>query len=200
MVIIAGLGNPGTKYAKTRHNVGFRVLDLLSEEHRITLQGKDLYELGKGMIEAQESILLKPLTFMNRSGLALKKLLKKRSLLPEELQNRLIVVHDDLDLETGTIRIRRNGSSGGHKGVESIINELGTKDFIRVKIGIGREGDIPAEEYVLSSFKAPERDLIREAIAKAAQAVVVIMTEGVDKAMNKFNRSARLLESPLEKP
>lgn len=199
MVIIAGLGNPGTKYAKTRHNVGFRVMDLLSEEYRIPLQGKDLYDLGKGIIEGQESILLKPLTFMNRSGLALKKLLKKRSLLPEELQNRLIVVHDDLDLETGTVRIRRNGSSGGHKGVESIINELGTKDFIRVKIGIGREGDIAAEEYVLSTFKARERDFIKEAIAKAAQAVVVIMTEGVDKAMNNFNRSTRLLESPLEK-
>src|SRR5512139_2882923 len=148
MVIIAGLGNPGTKYAKTRHNIGFRVIDVLAEEFRVPLQEKDLYVIGNGTIGGEECILVKPLTFMNRSGLALKKLLKKRPLSPEDLRSGLVVIHDDLDLETGKVRIRKSGSSGGHKGIESIITELATRDFIRVKIGIGREGDVPAEEYV----------------------------------------------------
>jgi PTH1 family peptidyl-tRNA hydrolase len=191
MWIIAGLGNPGIKYSRTRHNIGFMIVDRLSEEYRISLEEKDLYFIGKGAIEGVEVILLKPLTFMNRSGMAVKKALKKFNVVSEKLSDRFIVIHDDIDLEPGIIKIRRNGSSGGHKGIESIILETGTKDFIRIKIGIGRDKDIPAEEYVLSRFKSSEKKLIADATVNAAHAVVKITTDGVDKAMNMYNRPVK---------
>lgn len=191
MWIIAGLGNPGTKYSATRHNIGFKVIELLSEEFDIPLREADMYFVGKGTIEGIDVILLKPLIFMNRSGVAIKKILKKNNLLSDDLTDRLIVVHDDLDMDLGVLKIRRNGSSGGHKGVESIIQEIGTKNFVRVKIGIGRDSSVPVEEYVLQNFKPSEENVIKDAIINAARAVTLIVTEGLDKAMNKYNRSHR---------
>lgn len=187
MWIIAGLGNPGSKYSGTRHNIGFRVIDRLSEEYNIRLEERDIYVIGKGAIGGVDVILLKPLTFMNRSGLAVKKILKKRNVSPD----RLIVVQDDLDIDTGAVKIRRNGSSGGHRGIESIIQELGTRDFVRVKVGIGRDKDIPVEEYVLRTFKPAEKNIVKDVIINTAYAVTVIVAEGVDKAMNKYNRSPK---------
>src|SRR5208283_2441988 len=135
MWIIAGLGNPGSRYEKNRHNVGFIVIDKLSEQYGIALEEKDSYCLGKGSVEGQSVILLKPLTFMNRSGNAVSKVLKKYNALPVSL----IVIHDDLDLGTGVIKLKKTGASGGHKGIESIIQGTGTRDFLRVKVGVGRD-------------------------------------------------------------
>lgn len=189
MWIIAGLGNPGNKYSGTRHNIGFRVIDQLSEQYDIKLEDRDIYSIGKGAVKGADVFLLKPLTFMNKSGLAVKKTLKKLNILSDNLVDKLIVVHDDLDIDTGLIKIRKGGSSGGHKGIESIIQEIGTKDFVRVKIGIGRQKDIPAHEYVLCSFNLSEKNLIKDVIINTVNAVASIVTEGVDKAMNKYNRS-----------
>lgn len=187
MWLIVGLGNPGNKYARTRHNIGFSVVDRLSGEYNIPLQEKDAYVIGKGAIEGNQIVLLKPLAFMNRSGLAVKKILKKSTIQPNEL----IVIHDDLDLEPGMLKIRKNGSSGGHRGVESIIQEIGTKDFIRVKVGIGRDNDMPVEQYVLSNFRPAEKNIVKDAIIRTVQAVAAITTEGVERAMNRFNRPSQ---------
>ena len=187
MWLIVGLGNPGNKYARTRHNIGFSVVDRLSGEYNIPLQEKDAYVIGKGAIEGNQIVLLKPLAFMNRSGLAVKKILKKSTIQPNEL----IVIHDDLDLEPGMLKIRKNGSSGGHRGVESIIQEIGTKDFIRVKVGIGRDDDMPVEQYVLSNFRPAEKNIVKDAIIRTVQAVAAITTEGVERAMNRFNRPSQ---------
>jgi len=185
--IIAGLGNPGRKYEKTRHNVGFMVVDKLSEQYGIELEEKDSYCLGKGAIEGQAVVLLKPLTLMNRSGNAVSKVLKKFDTFPGSL----IVVHDDLDLDTGVIKLKKTGASGGHKGIESIIQGTGTRDFFRVKVGVGRDRDIPAEIYVLSNFRPFEKSIIKDAILNAVDAVTAIITVGIDKAMTRHNRAAR---------
>jgi PTH1 family peptidyl-tRNA hydrolase len=189
--IVVGLGNPGIKYSATRHNIGFMVLDRLSETHRIPLAIKENYSFGRGTIEDATIILLKPLTYMNLSGTAVRKVLKKFSQIRECQVGNIIVVHDDLDLEAGIVKIRKTGSSGGHKGIDSIIQEIGTKEFIRVKIGIGRESEIPVEEYVLRRFKSSEKKLIEDGIIKAMSAVESIVTEGVEKAMNTFNRTIK---------
>ncbi len=196
MWLIAGLGNPGNKYSRTRHNVGFRVIDRLSEQYGITLQEKDSYSIGKGAIGGCRVILLKPLTFMNRSGIAVQALLRKAPVMLDTFADRLIVVHDDLDIETGVIRVRRNGSSGGHKGVESIITELGTREFIRIKIGIGRDAAVPVEGFVLSPFSPEERTVVKDAIIRASCAAVLIVTEGLQKAMTLYNRSAGTKAQP----
>jgi PTH1 family peptidyl-tRNA hydrolase len=139
--------------------------------------------IGKGSIEGNEVILVEPLTFMNRSGAAVKEVMRRYPLEPENL----VVVHDDLDMETGKLKIRKKGSSGGHRGIESLMENLGTREFIRVKIGIGREEGVPAEEYVLRKFGRDEIPLIKTAIIRASDAIAMIIRDGVDKAMNEFN-------------
>ena len=183
MWLIVCLGNPGRRYTRTRHNVGFMAADDIAGRYGIELKTKESYIIGKGSIEDNEVILMEPLTFMNRSGLAVKEVMKKYPLGPENL----IVVHDDLDMETGKLKIRKKGSSGGHKGIESIIGKLGTREFIRVKIGIGREEGVPAEEYVLRKFGKDAIPLIKDAIVRASDAIAMIVRDGVDKAMNEFN-------------
>jgi PTH1 family peptidyl-tRNA hydrolase len=190
MWVIAGLGNPGEKYAATRHNSGFMVLDRLSDKFRVTFTAKDDYSLGKGSIAHVNVILLKPLTYMNLSGSAVRKVLKKANLLQDGEITNFIVIHDDLDLEPGVVKIRRNGSSGGHKGVESIIRETGSKDFIRVKVGIGRDREIPVEEYVLRRFRPAEKKMVEDGILQAVHAIETILTGGIEKAMNACNRTA----------
>lgn len=190
MVVVAGLGNPGRKYAKTRHNVGFMVIDRLADALGLSFAETALSAVGKGTLDGHDVTLLKPLTFMNHSGRAVRDLLRRKGIPPEGLQGSLIVVHDDLDIATGVVRVRRNGSSGGHKGIESIIQEIGSRDFIRVKVGIGRDRDIPAEEYVLSGFRRGERNVIAEAVGSAAEAVMVIISSGVAQAMERCNRTS----------
>jgi PTH1 family peptidyl-tRNA hydrolase len=191
MWVIAGLGNPGEKYSATRHNIGFMVVDRLSEEYRVPFTVKDDYSLGKGAIDHVNVILLKPLTYMNLSGSAVRKILKKTNLLQDGEITNFIVIHDDLDLETGVVKIRRNGSSGGHRGIESIIQETGSRDFIRVKIGIGRDRKIPVEEYVLRRFRAAEKKMVEDGLLQAVHAIETILTGGIEKAMNACNRTAK---------
>ena len=181
---IVGLGNPGKKYSKTRHNIGFQVVEEIARRYAIDLKEKEKYRIGRGSIGGRDILLIEPLLYMNNSGVVIKYIVGRFNILPENL----IIIHDDLDMETGKIRIRRKGSSGGHKGVESIIQNLSSKDFPRLKIGIGREDDATAEDYVLSKFRKNEIPLINGAIEKASGAVTTVLMEGLEKAMNRFNR------------
>ena len=184
MWLVAGLGNPGDDYADTRHNIGFMVIDALAARLSIQIKRKSSsFIYGRGFIGEQEAILIKPLTFMNRSGIAVRDALRKY----EEIDN-ILVVHDDLDLETGVIRIRKTGSSGGHNGIGSIIERLGTRDFIRLRIGIGRSDRIPAERYVLRPFSKQQRPAMQEAVEKAVDAIEIILNKGISQAQNIFNR------------
>lgn len=188
MILIAGLGNPGEKYRRTRHNIGFLVIDRIAEEYGIALQTKDSYSIGEGALEGHRVTLLKPLAFMNLSGRAVQKILRKFVGSSEEPGSRLIVIHDDIDMPVGRVRLRRNGSSGGHRGIESIIVETGTKEFVRIKVGVGRDPNVPVEHFVLQSFRPDERDAVKESIGQAADAVVTIVAHGIDRAMNSVNR------------
>ena len=183
MWVIAGLGNPGRKYSRTRHNIGFMAVEEIAQRNGIEFTDRKEYRIGRGSIEGHNVILIEPLLYMNRSGPVVNAILKKFTV---QFDN-LIVIHDDLDMETGKLRIRKTGSSGGHKGVESIIQNIGAKDFIRVKIGIGREPGTLVEDYVLSKFTRQEISAIKETIEKTTDAVHAIIDEGVDKAMNTFN-------------
>jgi len=202
MKLIFGLGNPGKKYAFNRHNAGFCVLDTLAERHEISLTKNDSNSIvGPGEISGVTVLLVKPKTYVNSSGRAVRALMTKFKVKPEDI----IVVYDDLDMPLGRIRVRSNGSSGGHNGLKSIIAETGSARFNRVKIGIGRpdEGrDERASEeeivdYVLNDFT--EGELIKMIIAyrNASAAVETILSEGITAAMNKFNKSTR--EKPEKK-
>jgi PTH1 family peptidyl-tRNA hydrolase len=180
---IVGLGNPGSKYAKTRHNLGFMVVDVITEFLDVEFKEKKDYMIVRGSLAEHEVQLVEPLTFMNLSGIAVKDVLHKFDITPDNL----IVIHDDIDMDVGRLKIKKSGSSGGHKGIESIIQNIGTKEFIRVKIGVGREIGMLAEDYVLKKFKKEELPLIKDAIQRAADAITVIVSEGIEKAMNKFN-------------
>jgi PTH1 family peptidyl-tRNA hydrolase len=182
--LVAGLGNPGRKYENTRHNLGFRVVDQIAERLGVEFSQKKDYLISEGLYGDQRMVLIKPLTFMNLSGMAVRTVLRYRAISPDNL----IVVHDDLDLPVGRIRIRRRGSSGGHKGVQSIIDQSGTSEFIRVKIGIDGPRDRPAEIYVLEKFHPNEREIINEAVSRASDAVFRIVMDGVSHAMTEYNR------------
>ena len=184
MWLVVGLGNPDDEYADTRHNVGFMVIDALAARYSITLKQKTTnYVFGRGFIEDQKAVLVKPLTFMNKSGVAVRDILFKF----DEIED-LIVVHDDLDLETGVVRIRKKGSSGGHRGIQSIIDCLGSKDFLRLKIGIGCSARMSAERYVLKPFNRQQRPVVEEAVEKSVDAISAILSNGVSYAQNKFHR------------
>ncbi len=187
MWLIAGLGNPDRKYLKTRHNAGFMAADelalLLGAQWGPGPRNTESL-MARAEADGQEVLLLKPLTYMNRSGMAVREVLRKNNIRPEK---NLIVIHDDIDMETARIRIRKNGSAGGHRGVESVILETGTKEFIRVKIGVGRDPSLPADVYVLQKFSKTEAPLMEEAVHRAAQAVIDVITLGVETAMNRFN-------------
>jgi PTH1 family peptidyl-tRNA hydrolase len=180
---IIGLGNYGSKYSKTRHNLGFMVIEVIAGNFDIDFHEKKDYLIGKGSIGGHDVLLIEPLTFMNLSGNAVKNILRKFNVTSENL----IIIHDDLDMDAGKLKIRKNGSSGGHRGVESIIQSIGTKEFIRVKIGIGREHGISPETYVLKKFRKDELPIIKDAVERAADAVTAIISTGIAKAMNKFN-------------
>ncbi len=183
MWLVVGLGNPGARYAKTRHNIGFMVADVIAERRGIALKERELYRIGRGSIEGNAVILMEPLTFMNRSGVAVRNVMKRYNVQPENL----IVLQDDIDMETGKVKIRKSGSSGGHRGIESVIEAIGANEFTRVKVGIGREAGVPAEDYVLRKFTRDETLVIGEAVTRAADAVAVIVNDGADSAMNRFN-------------
>lgn len=187
MKLIVGLGNPGRAYKDLRHNIGFRVLKSLSKNYRIALKRSiDTYSLsGKGRIDGKEVILAQPFTFMNLSGIAVVALVKKNKL---DLDN-LLIICDDLDLELGRFRIRGSGSSGGHRGLKSIIDYLGSQNFSRLRIGIGRpRGNLDAAEYVLSPFTKKENESVNSIVEKASECCLVWIREGINKAMNICNK------------
>lgn len=183
MWIIVGLGNPGRRYAKTRHNIGFVVVEAIAGRYGIAFLERDSSREGEGSIKDTSIVLVEPLTFMNRSGLAVREVLRRYGAGPENL----IVVQDDIDMETGKLRIRKRGSAGGHRGIASIIAETGSCEFVRVKIGVGREEGVPAEDYVLGRFRPDERPVINETVEAAVEAVGAIVSDGIESAMNRFN-------------
>lgn len=187
MYIIAGLGNPGRQYEGTRHNVGFSVIDILADKYGIALDfEKHKAICGKGVIEGEKVILVKPLTFMNLSGESLQEVVHYYKVDPE---NDLIVISDDIDLDVGRIRVRPKGSAGGHNGLKNIIAHLGTDGFARVKVGVGaKPKGWDLADWVLGHFSDEDEKLMQESKNNAALAVVDIMQEGCEKAMNHFNK------------
>jgi len=186
MFLIAGLGNPGRQYDGTRHNMGFDVIDELVDLHRIPQGGtarKAMY--GKGVIGGERAILIKPMTYMNASGEAVRAWLDYYHLDPEQ---DLVVIYDDVDQAPGDLRIRKSGSAGGHKGMKSIIQHLGTDAFARVRIGVGaKPPGWDLADYVLGRFSAADRKLVDEAIREGADAVEMILRGEIDDAMNRYN-------------
>jgi PTH1 family peptidyl-tRNA hydrolase len=183
--IIAGLGNPGRDYRDNRHNVGFMVVDRIGEEFGIRLSKFQSRAMtGSGLVEGSKLILAKPQTFMNLSGEAVAALARFYKI---PLEN-LLVIHDDLDLPFGVIRIRPGGGSGGQKGLASIINRLGNENFPRLRIGIGRPvGRMPASDYVLQDFSNSERKQLGGILDSCLGAVKVFVTTGMESAMNQYN-------------
>ena len=186
-VLIAGLGNPRPEYERTRHNLGFRVIDRLCGLLGCTLQpGKGDFVYASSRVSGSDVLLLKPLTFMNNSGIAVLDAVE-RFAVP---LSRLLVVLDDAALPLGAIRIRPGGSDGGHHGLSSVIYHLRDDQFARLRCGIGKEGGLPGQslaEYVLSSFDHEEEDAVAAMIATAAEAATEFAAAGVEQAMNKFN-------------
>ena len=192
MYIIAGLGNPGGKYDNTRHNAGFRVMDILADRMGILVEEKKHKALcGRGVLEGQKVILLKPQTFMNLSGESIRAAADFYKVDPENV----LVVYDDISLEPGQLRIRAKGSAGGHNGMKNIIAHLGTQEFPRVKVGIGEKPKgMDLADYVLSCFSKGEQELMDQAFKEAARAVAVILGQGIESAMNEFNTKKKVEE------
>ncbi|MCI9161761.1 MAG: aminoacyl-tRNA hydrolase [Lachnospiraceae bacterium] len=192
MYIIAGLGNPTKEYDKTRHNVGFAVIDQLADRYGIDVsERKHRAFCGKGVIEGQKVLLVKPQTFMNLSGESLRSAMDYYKALPEEL----IVIYDDISLPPGQLRIRLKGSAGGHNGIKNIIAHLGTQEFPRIKVGVGEKPPrMDLKDYVLSRFSKGEQELMEEAFREAAQAVAMMISDGADRAMNHFNTKKKAEE------
>lgn len=186
MYMIVGLGNPGRDYEKTRHNVGFDTVDELIDEYRIPEGGVKFKALhGKGMIGGKKVLIVKPLTFMNLSGEAVRAFVDYFKI---DVKNELIVVYDDIDLEPGNVRIRAKGSAGGHNGMKSIIQHLGTQEFARLRVGVGaKPKGRDLADHVLSRFSKEERVLVEESIQKSCKAIRCFVEEGIDSAMNKYN-------------
>lgn len=184
MKLIAGLGNPGTKYSKTRHNLGFMVVNALAAKLRAQEAGKRWRGVAARAERGGETIwLLKPQTFMNNSGLSVGMAVRELALSP----SRLLVVCDDLALPLGMLRFRTKGSSGGQKGLESIISDLVTDNFHRLRMGIGVETELTPREYVLTAFDPDQQQLIEKVIQHAASGCITWLTQGIDVAMNLHN-------------
>jgi len=191
MKLIVGLGNPGKTYAHNRHNVGFRCLNYLARLHSIRFDHRQCRaRVGIGEIRGEKVLLARPGTFMNLSGESMACLVHKHDIPLSDL----LVIYDDLDLPLGKIRLRQNGGSGGHKGMNSIISALGSEDFPRIRVGIGRpraeEQSINEEaivNYVLSDFSPPEEAIIKPVIVKVSEAIDCFLTQGTEAAMSKFN-------------
>lgn len=186
--IIVGLGNPGKQYELTRHNLGFMVMQKLAERYKISLRSSSVTKAycGKGKIEGQDVLLVLPTTYMNNSGVAVKKLAHAREV---EYEN-ILVVCDDLSLDFGRLRIRSKGSAGGHNGLKSIIALLETQEFPRLRMGIGQTGSQDTKDYVLAEFSKKEKDILNEFVDRAAEGCVAWISQGIAPAMEQYNKSA----------
>ena len=189
MKLIAGLGNPGSIYAHNRHNIGFVCLRHFAGIHHVKFDKKQgLARVGTGEIAGDKVMLARPQTYMNLSGESIVRLVAKLHIEPDDL----LVIHDDLDLPLGKIRVRYGGSSGGHNGIDSIISQLDSRDFYRIRVGIGRPTSIEDKEaqivaYVLDNFTPEEKRSITEVLPVVSHAIISLITEGLDAAMNKYN-------------
>ena len=186
--VIVGLGNPGKEYADTRHNMGYKAIDVLSSDENIEIRRNKFHSLiGQGRIAGKKVVLVKPETYMNRSGIAVREVAMYFNVAPENL----IVIYDDIDLPSGSIRIRKSGGAGTHNGMKSVVEQLGTKDFVRIRIGVGAaEAGEDLVNRVIGEVPKAERELLQKAAAEAAAAVKDIITIGVDNAMNRHNHVA----------
>ena len=189
MYLIVGLGNPGRQYEATRHNMGFDVVDRLVEEYRIPQGGVKFNAMyGKGIIGGQPALLMKPLSYMNLSGGPVREMANYFKIDPE---TEMIVIYDDIDLDPGQLRIRKQGSAGGHNGIKDLIQKLGTQKFIRIRVGVGaKPKDWDLADYVLGRIPGEERKLVDEAQERACKAVETILSEGVDAAMNEYKKKS----------
>ncbi len=186
MYIIIGLGNPTSRYEATRHNIGFDVITRISDDYKIKLDTKKHKALcGSGYIGSEKVILAQPQTYMNLSGESVRELIDFYKLTNEDI----IVIYDDVSLDVGQLRLRKKGSAGGHNGIKSIINHLGTDEFKRIKVGVGEK---PAEwdlaDYVTARFNKEDESKIRDALEKASKACEVILNDSFETAMNRFNK------------
>lgn len=186
MYIIAGLGNPGSKYEKTRHNVGFQVIDRLAVKYHIDINMKKHKAVcGTGVIEGRKVLLVKPQTYMNLSGESIREVTDFYKVNPEE---EFLVVYDDVSLNPGQLRIRKKGSAGGHNGIKNIIQHLGTQTFPRIKVGVGAKPEgYDLADYVLGHFPKEDESKMLDAYDRAVLAIAEFLTDGPDKAMNDFN-------------
>lgn len=185
MKLIVGLGNPGAKYAGTRHNAGFSVIDELAERYNIKVDtSKHKALIGKGIIKGEKVILAMPQTFMNLSGESVRAIMDFYKLTVEDL----IVVYDDIDLDVGKLRIREKGSAGGHNGMKNIILHSGSQEFVRVRVGVGKKPEqMDLADYVLSRFGKNELPIMRQSCSRACDALEEIICDGAVAAMNKYN-------------
>ena len=184
MYIIVGLGNPGKKYENTRHNMGFIAVDLLAEKYGIKVDKIKFKALvGEGRIAGQKVLLVKPQTYMNLSG---QSVMEVMNFYKEDIEN-LIVIYDDIDIPTGTIRLRKKGSAGTHNGMRNIVYLLQEEGFPRIRVGIGSESKVDLIHYVTSGVTKKEKDLLEDALTRAADAAACIVEKGIEKAMNEYN-------------
>ncbi len=184
MKVIAGLGNPGEKYAHTRHNIGFMIISELADRFKVNSSYKFDGLVGDFFFGGEKIILFQPMKYMNKSGQPIYKLLDYFQIDAADL----LVVHDDLDLDLGKMRFKQNGGSGGHNGIKSIINQLDTDQFNRLKIGIGRPPEnVPVPDFVLTTFQGEEKDISKKVVQEAASAAELMLKEDIMKAMNKYN-------------
>ena len=187
MKLIVGLGNPGREYELTPHNLGFLVVDRMAEDHNVEVRYRQCRALtARTTIGTEQVVLAKPETFMNLSGDSVRELVSRLEIVPE---TDLIVIQDELDLAFGTLRVHRNRSSAGHNGIDSIIDSLGTKDFVRIRIGVAPEHKVEdGKEYLLSPMRKAQLKVLDSIIAEAAVAAEMIVQEGPAVAMQRFNR------------
>ncbi|MCH5251431.1 MAG: aminoacyl-tRNA hydrolase [Lachnospiraceae bacterium] len=184
MYLIVGLGNPGVEYAATRHNIGFDMITYLCDKYGISLRSREHKALvGKGVIDGWKVMLAQPQTFMNLSGESVRALADYYKIDLDEI----IIIYDDISLEVGQIRVRKKGSAGGHNGIKNIISHLGTQEFARIKIGVGGPGRGDLVKHVLGRFSREEDGMFRDIFSLAEEAVLAIMEEGVESAMNRVN-------------
>jgi PTH1 family peptidyl-tRNA hydrolase len=182
--LIVGLGNPGKEHARNRHNVGFQVVDRLAARYSLKFDKMEFHSLlSAGEMEGLPVLLLKPLTYMNNSGKAVRPVQSKYRIGTQDM----LIIYDDLDLPLGKTRIRERGGSGGHKGMESIIASLGTRSIARIRVGIGRPGSESPEEYVLQDFSLVEGIIVSDVLEKAVEAVVSFLRDGIEPTMSRFN-------------
>ena len=183
--LIVGLGNPGSQYGITRHNAGFMCIDKLADEYRVNMKNKMFNAMyGECEIDGHNCLLIKPLTYMNNSGLAVFGFAKAYGIKPQ----RVLVISDDVSFDVGKMRVRRNGSSGGQNGLNSIIDKLQSKEFPRIKIGVGKKPEWQdLADWVLSNFKMDELDALQPVLKKAVDAIPYILNDDIDTAMQKVN-------------